>query len=71
MRNLSIEERVIISKIVAIKNKFRKIDHFTNKWVEGELSEERWAEIKAQRKAWRAEINALEAQFQELRAKKE
>ena len=61
------EEMQIISKIVNCKNKLRKIDHFTNKYVEGELSEERWREIVAQRKALRAELNELEAQLQALK----
>ena len=64
---LNIKERKIISKIVNCKNKLRSLDYLTNKYVEGELSEERWEEVKAQRKALRAEINAHEAQLAALK----
>lgn len=33
----NIEERKIISKIVNCKNKLRRLDDYTNKWVEGQL----------------------------------
>ena len=65
------EEMQIISKIVNCKNKLRSLDYLTNKYVEGELSEERWEEVKAQRKAWRAEINELEPQLRALRTQLE
>jgi hypothetical protein len=38
----------------------------TNKYVEGELTETEWAEVKAQRKTYRDEINSLEEQLKQL-----
>lgn len=67
MLKRSKEELQIISKIVNCKNKLRKLDYYTNKYVEGELSEERWNEIVAQRRALRAELNEYEAQLQALK----
>lgn len=64
------EEMQIISKIVDCKNKLRKLDYYTNKWIEGKITETRWNEIVAERDKYRAEINALEAQLQVLREKK-
>ena len=67
MRNLSREEMQIISKIVNCKNKLRKLDYLTNKYVEGELSEERWREVKATRQSLRNQINTFEAELQALK----
>lgn len=38
-------------------------DYKTCKRADGDYTDEEWAEIAAQRKAWRAEINALEAEI--------
>ncbi len=54
-------------QIADLQHKLDKIDYKTDKYVEGELSEEEFAEVKAQKKAWRAEINALEAESIALR----
>lgn len=54
----------IDNKIVALKEKLNMTDYKVLKYYEGELSAEEYAEVVAQRKAWRAEINTLE----ELRA---
>lgn len=59
------------AKIIRLKLKLKQTDYQAIKYAEGELSEEEFAEIKAQRKAWRAEINEYEAQLQELRKKNE
>lgn len=61
------EERKISSKIVDCKNKLRKLDYYTNKWIEGKITEARWNEIVAERDKYRAEIDSLEAQLQTLR----
>lgn len=67
MKTLSKEETIIVAKIVLCKNNLRRLDYYTNKYVEGELSEERWREIVAQRKALRYEINVYEAQLAALK----
>ena len=59
-------EKEIIERIKELKYLLKMLDYKTNKYVEGELSEEEWAEVKAQRKAWREEINALQAEVAEL-----
>ena len=61
----------IQGRINTLKFRLSKTDYQAIKYAEGELSEEEFAEVKAQRKAWRAEINELEAQLQELRKKNE
>jgi len=47
-------------QIKAIKNKLSKTDYKAIKYAEGQISEEDYARTKAQRQAWRDEINELE-----------
>lgn len=47
-------------KIFKLKEKLRKTDYQAIKYAEGLISEEDYAPIKAQRQAWRDEINQLE-----------
>lgn len=54
-------------KIIELKRKLRETDYKAIKYAEGELSAEEYAETKAQRRAWRAEINQLEAEIAELK----
>ena len=54
-------------KIIELKRKLRETDYKAIKYAEGELSAEEYAETKAQRRAWRAEINQLEAEIVELK----
>ena len=57
-----------LRRIVELKNQLRKTDYQAIKYAEGELSTAEFAPIREQRKAWRAEINALEAEIAEVRA---
>lgn len=55
-------------KIIELKRKLRETDYKAIKYAEDELSAEEYAETKAQRRAWRAEINQLEAEIINLKA---
>lgn len=48
------------SKIFALKAKLRDTDYKAIKFAEGEMTAEEFEPVKAERKAWRAEINELE-----------
>lgn len=47
-------------RIAELKQMLAGADYWTSKRVDGEYTEEEWAEKVAFRKAWRAEINELE-----------
>ena len=47
-------------QIDELKSKLRSTDYQAIKYSEGQLSEEEYAPMKAQRQAWRDEINRLE-----------
>ena len=47
-------------KIIELKQLLTDTDYKAIKFSEGELTEEEYAPIRAQRQAWRAEINDLE-----------
>ena len=49
--------------IEELKTKLRSTDYQAIKYAEGELTEEEYAPIKAQRKEWRVEINRLEVEL--------
>ena len=53
-------------RIAELKKKLADTDYQAIKYAEGELSAEEYAETREQRKAWRAEINALEAELEAL-----
>lgn len=53
--------------IAITKQKLSLLDHKTNKYIEGKLSEEEWLNVVAVRDELRAEINALEAEIIELK----
>ena len=55
------------NRIFALKNNLRKTDYKAIKYAEGELSAEEYAETLAQRRAWRAEINALEEEIKAIK----
>lgn len=59
------EQETTVFKISELKNKLKETDYKALKYAEGFLSETEYAETKAQRQAWRDEINALEAKLQE------
>lgn len=50
-------------KISEIKAELSETDYQAIKYAEGFISETDYAQIKAQRQAWRDEINALEAEL--------
>lgn len=58
-------------KIIELKRKLRETDYKAIKYAEGELSAEEYAETKAQRRAWRAEINQLETEIINLKAQEQ
>ena len=60
-RQAEIDE--IQRKISEIKAKLSETDYQAIKYAEGFISETDYAQIKAQRQAWRDEINALEAEL--------
>ena len=51
-------------KINEIKAKLSQTDYQAIKYAEGFISEADYAQIKAQRQAWRDEINALETELE-------
>lgn len=52
-------------RIDELKNRLASTDYQAIKYAEGYLTEGEYAETKAQRQAWRDEINALEARLKE------
>jgi ABC-type transporter Mla MlaB component len=64
-------EEIIYEKgkqILFLRGELHNSDYKAIKFAEGELTEEEYAPIREQRKAWRAEINALRADIVELKA---
>jgi hypothetical protein len=51
-------------EIAEIKAKLAKWDYKTSKHADGEYTDEEWNAIVAQRKAWRARMNELEARYE-------
>lgn len=58
-------------KIIELKRQLRLTDYKAIKYAEGELTAAEYAETKAQRKAWREEINSLENEIQALKTEAE
>lgn len=54
-------------QILGFKRNLRQTDYKAIKFAEGELTEAEYAPIREQRKVWRNEINALEAEIKRLR----
>lgn len=54
------EQKIKNTKIAELKYKLAQTDYQALKYAEGQLSEEEYAPIKAQRQEWRDEINLLE-----------
>ena len=54
------------SRIVEIKAELIKTDYLAIKYAEGELTGTEYATTQAKRRAWRAEINALETEIAAL-----
>lgn len=55
--------REINQEIIELKRKLRSTDYKAIKYAEGELSAEEYALIRLERRAWRDEINLLEAEI--------
>lgn len=51
-------------QIARLKQLLSSSDWQQHKWLDGELTDEQYASIKAQRHAWRVEINQLEAELE-------
>ena len=52
-----------LDRISNLKSLLRNTDYQARKYAEGQLTEEEYAPIKAQRQAWRDEINLLESKI--------
>lgn len=52
-------------QIKLLKIRLRDTDYLAIKHSEGLMTEEEYAPVKAQRQAWRDEINRLEAELEE------
>lgn len=53
------EQKAKYAEIKALKKKLKDTDYKAIKYAEGLISEEKYAEIKAERAAWRERINNL------------
>lgn len=60
IRNVNKQKLQIKSQIAELKRNLANTDYQAIKYAEGQLSESEYAEMKAQRQAWRDEINQLE-----------
>lgn len=54
-------------QIIKLKGELIKTDYMAIKFAEGELTAEEYAEVKEQRRAWRAKINRLQAEIEALK----
>lgn len=54
------EQKIKNTKIAELKYKLSQTDYQAIKYAEGQITEEEYAPIKAQRQEWRNEINLLE-----------
>ena len=59
----------IINRIKLLKVELYKTDYKAIKFAEGELSAEEYAPTLAERRAWRAEINELQAELRVMTGK--
>lgn len=53
-------------RIAALKYELSKTDYLALKFAEGEITAEDYADTLEQRRAWRSEINDLEAKKREI-----
>ena len=53
-----------MDRIAFLKSELRRTDYQAIKYAEGWISEEDYAEMKAQRQLWRDEINQLEGELE-------
>lgn len=54
------------ARISILKAKLKATDYIAIKFSEGEITTSEFAPIREQRRAWRAEINALETELKVL-----
>lgn len=65
VEEIKADETVKINKqIYDLKQKLTQTDYKAIKYSEGLLTDEEYAEVKAQRQEWRTEINKLEEKLQ-------
>lgn len=55
----------LVIEIAKLKDKLTKTDYQAIKYAEGQLTEQEYAPIKAQRQSWRVQINKLEKQLKD------
>jgi len=65
-KNKKNQEQVILNQIRILKSNLNRTDYHAIKFAEGYLTAEEFSEMKEQRQLWRDEINALEAELEEL-----
>ena len=53
-------------RLIELLNDLKRTDYKAIKFAEGELTAEEYAETKARRKAWRAEINKLQEELRTM-----
>ena len=58
-------------KIAVLIDKLSATDYQAIKFAEGEMTEEEFAPIREQRRAWRVEINLLEEQIKTIANKQQ
>ena len=66
-KEITQKEKEYRAKIGQLKYNLSKTDYLAIKYAEGEITPVEYQEIKEKRKAWRAEINALQAMIQRIR----
>ena len=59
----NVEQKKERLKIDALKKDLEGSDYWTNKYLEGEYTEEEWEAKKAQRIEWRTKLRELQAAF--------
>lgn len=57
----SVPSELAAVKIQMLKDLLRNTDYKAIKFAEGEITEEEFAPVREQRKAWRKEINEIES----------
>ena len=60
-----LEKTPELAEIEELKTKLQDTDYQAIKYAEGQISEEEYAPIKAERQAWRNKINELEAELED------
>lgn len=61
------KQQIYANEMYKFKEKLAETDYKAIKFAEGELTEEEYAPTREERRAWRDEINRLEAELVELK----